>query len=191
MLDPKGNKEKPASVGRPFQGVDISVRDDQGQEVSTGEAGILYVKSRMVFSGYFQNPEATKKVLHDGWATAGDLARLDEDGYVYLVGRGNNMIITGGLNVHPEEIERVVLQMPEVKEAVALGIPDEYWGERVILAAILNPRQQVQKRELRAYCRSRLPIFKRPRQVHIFEQFPYTSSGKVARKELREIILKQ
>ncbi|WLD91701.1 AMP-binding protein [Alkalihalobacillus sp. AL-G] len=186
VLDPKGNLQKPDSVGRPFHNIEISLRDSHGMEVETGEVGKLYVKSEMIFSGYYQNEDESKKVLQDGWATVGDLARRDNEGYVYIVGREKNMIIYGGLNVYPEEIEKVLRQLPEIQEAVVLGIKDDYWGEKIVAIIKFNKGNHLKEREVQAYCRKRLAKYKCPREVIPVEAFPHTNSGKIARKRLEQ-----
>lgn len=188
VLDPKGNAEKPDSVGRPFHHVKISLRDAEGKKVKPGEVGKLYIHSKMVFSGYDQNEAETKRVLQDGWATVGDFARQDEEGYIYIVGREKNMIIYGGLNVFPEEVETVLLQLPDINEAAVVGVSDEYWGEKIVAFIKFKEGKQLKKREIQSFCRKQLAHYKCPREVIFVHTFPYTSSGKIARNTLKEWI---
>ncbi|HET7579444.1 MAG TPA: AMP-binding protein [Bacillales bacterium] len=189
VLDPTGNREKPDSVGRPFENVTISIRDKHGHDVPPGQVGTLYVKSPMVFSHYFGNPEETAKVLRNGWATVGDIAYQDDKGYIYLVGRKKNMIIGGGLNIYPAEVEKLLLQHPEVQEAVVVGVKDRFWGEKVVAAITGHGVTEIDERSVRRFCRERLSRYKNPRRIHLFEQFPYTSSGKIAREKVKQMIL--
>lgn len=186
VIGPEGNREKPDSVGRPFHLVQLSIRDDAGNEVKQGEIGKLYVQSPFVFTGYYRNEEETKQVLQDGWATVHDLARQDQDGFIYLIGREKNMIICGGLNVYPEEVEHVLKQLPEIEEAVVLGEHDSYWGEKVIAVVQFKPGMVRTVRDLQTACRQRLAAYKCPRVIHVMNDIPYTSSGKVARKALMD-----
>ncbi|WP_261130663.1 AMP-binding protein [Bacillus sp. Marseille-Q3570] len=173
------------SVGRPFTGVEVSIRDDQLQEVPYGEVGTLYVRSKMVFKGYQNLPAETANIFIDGeWATAGDLARMDEEGYIYLVGRANQMIISGGLNIYPEEVERVIQLVSAVEECAVIGVPDIYWGEKVV--AFIKWRQGQEGRDalLKEICLQDLPKYKCPKEFITVDEFPYTVSRKIARKEL-------
>ncbi len=186
VLGPEGNRLKPDSVGRPFHQVNLAIRDDEGNEVKVGEIGKLFVQSPFVFTGYYRNEEETKQVLQDDWATVHDLAWQDEDGYIYLVGREKNMIICGGLNVYPEEVENVLKRMPEIEEAVVFGKPDTYWGEKVIAVIQFKQGQDRKARDIQTNCRKYLAGYKCPRDIHVMKDIPYTSSGKVARKLLMD-----
>ncbi|WP_221566495.1 AMP-binding protein [Alkalihalobacillus sp. TS-13] len=173
------------SVGRPFTGVEVSIRDDQLQEVPYGEIGTLYVRSKMVFKGYQNLPTETANVFIDGeWATAGDLARIDEDGYIYLVGRANQMIISGGLNIYPEEVESVIQLVSAVEECAVIGVPDIYWGEKVVAFIKWRPGQEVTNDLLKDICLRDLPKYKCPKEFITVDEFPYTVSRKIARNEL-------
>lgn len=181
ILDPEGNRCKPESVGKAASGVQISLRDTTGQEVCSGEIGQLYVQSAMLFAGYYHLPEETRGVLHDGWATVGDLAWLDEEGFLYLAGRKQNMLISGGLNIYPEEIESVLLRLSSLAEAMVMGLPDPYWGERVIALLLPKAGNQVQPEELATFCKTHLPAYKCPKAFLQVKAFPHTPSGKIAR----------
>lgn len=186
VIGPEGNRQKPDSVGRPFHLVKLSIRNEEGKEVKPGEIGKLFVQSPFVFAGYYRNEEETKQVLQDGWATVHDLARQDEEGYIYLIGREKNMIICGGLNVYPEEVESILKQLPEIEEAVVLGETDPYWGEKVIAVVQFKQGMTRMVRDIQTYCRQQLAGYKCPRVIHVMNDIPYTSSGKVARKVLME-----
>ena len=188
VLDPEGNRYKPDSVGRPFHGTKIQIRREDGTEVSVDEVGKLFVQSEMLFSGYYRNEEETKRVLQDGWATVDDLAKWDQDGFIHMIGREKNMILYGGLNVFPEEVEKVIQQFPLIEEVVVIGIPDEYWGEKIIAVIVLKTGLDVLPRELQAHCREHLSAYKCPRKFIFMDSLPYTTSGKIARSRLKELI---
>lgn len=179
--------QKPLSVGRPFHNVELSIRKD-GYEVAKGEIGTLYVKSEMLFSYYLNRPDANKEVWDsDGWLTVGDLAKVDEEGDLYIIGRSNNMIISGGQNVYPEEIENVIHSLDGIEEAVVFGMPDSYWGEKVSAAIIVNENAYLTVRDVQRFCRKHLSTFKVPKHIIFTKELPYTSSGKIARSKVKEI----
>lgn len=172
------------SVGRPFPGVEVAVRHADGTPVDASEAGRLWVRSDMVFSGYLE-PDAQGATRDAaGWVTVGDIARRDADGRLHLIGREGAMLVCGGVNVFPEEIEDVLLQLPEVAEAAVVGIPDDYWGD--LLCAIVRWRDgSVLPRErLREHCRTRLARGKWPQRWLQAAHLPRTSGGKIARSTL-------
>jgi long-chain acyl-CoA synthetase len=186
-INHRSAKHKPLSVGQPFHNVNLSIRNE-GTEVAQGEIGTLYVKSEMLFSHYLNRPDANKEVWDkDGWLTVGDLAKLDEDGALYIIGRSNNMIISGGQNVYPEEIENVLHSMEGIEEAVVFGTPDSYWGEKVSAAVILKANADLTVRDIQRFCRKHLSVFKVPKNIIFAIEFPYTSSGKIARSQVKEI----
>ena len=178
-------REFPDSVGRAFHNVELSIRNQEGQEVSVGEEGILYVKSKMHFDGYINNEEETNKVLQGEWATVYDMAKRNEEGYVYILGRQNDMILYGGINIYPQEIEQVLKKCEGVEDAVVLGIKDEHWGEKV--AACI--KGDVSLDTLKRYCLAHLSAYKVPRLWKKTEAFPYTSGGKISRQEVRKWFL--
>ncbi|MFN2747011.1 AMP-binding protein [Bacillus sp. z60-18] len=185
---PRDFQVKPASVGRPFQNVDVSIRRNSGDIADTGEVGKIYVKSPMVFSGYLQEQAGFPRPDESGWMTVGDMGWMDDDGYLYISGRENSMIVYGGINIFPEEIEAVLTSHPEVEEAAVVGIADDYWGEKA--AAVIKGGASV--KELKALCRRRLAPYKIPRSWHVVEELPHTAGGKIARslvrKQLKELI---
>ncbi|QGQ47663.1 AMP-binding protein [Metabacillus sediminilitoris] len=174
------------SVGRVFHNVEISIRNEKGREVKVGEDGILYVKSKMLFDGYLNNEQETKKVLQGEWATVYDIAKIDEKGYIYLLGRQNDMILYGGMNIYPQEIEQVLKRYEGVDEAVVLGIDDEYWGEKV--AAFINGNVSLPL--LKSYCLKTLSSYKIPQIWRKVDTFPYTTGGKISRQEIKKLFEK-
>lgn len=176
------------SVGKPFSGVQISIRDDQFREVPAGHIGQLTIRSEMVFLGYYQLSEETSAVFRDGWLILGDYVYRDEDGYLYMAGRCKNRIISGGLNIFPEEIESVLLQVPEIEEVMVLGVPDRYWGEQVTALVKWNGQQRLSIEEIKQVCRKHLASYKAPKQLITVDEFIYTSSGKLSRQTMNEYV---
>jgi long-chain acyl-CoA synthetase len=191
VLDPEGNVKKPSSVGRPFYNVEVSIRTENNEETKINEIGHLFVKSDLVFSGYVNNEQETKSVLQNGWINIGDLAYRDKEGYIFLVGRKKNMIISGGLNVYPEEVEAVLLSLNEVEEVVVFGTPDLYWGEKVTACLKWKKDKERSMNELKEHCRTFLSSYKCPKEWIFIDQFPYTPSGKVARDKLQKHLQKE
>ncbi|GAB6989745.1 AMP-binding protein [Paenibacillus pini] len=179
-------ENKPNSVGRPFKGVEISIRDEYLQEVPIGCTGQLYIRSDMIFKGYYQLPDETTAVFQDGWLITGDNMYQDHDNYLYMAGRSKNMMVTGGLNVFPEEIESVLLQIPEIQEVMIFGVPDDYWGELVTAIIQWSGEQRLSIEEIKSYCRQHVASYKAPKQIITVDQFIYTSSGKVARQAMKD-----
>jgi fatty-acyl-CoA synthase/long-chain acyl-CoA synthetase len=174
-----------ASIGRPYSWVEVKVVDDNGKEISPGQPGELTVRGDHNMSGYFNNPEETAKTLRDGWVYTRDTAVMDEEGYVFLVDRKSDMIISGGENVYPSEVEQVLYQHAAVMEACVFGIPDEKWGEMVTAAVAIKPGSQVTEEELIDFCRQRLAKYKAPKKVTFHDVLPKNATGKILRRELR------
>ncbi len=178
--------ERLQSAGRPYPGVEVRVVDESGTEVPAGELGELWVRSEQAMAGYWQRPEATQETLVEGgWVRTGDVARLDEGGFVYLEDRLKDMIISGGENVYPAEVERVLLLDPSVGEVAVIGVPDERWGETVKACVVAAPGASVDPAQLDALCRSHLAGYKRPTSYDVLQELPRNATGKVLRRELR------
>ncbi|MFD6439690.1 class I adenylate-forming enzyme family protein, partial [Peribacillus sp. NPDC060186] len=160
--------------------------DMDGNEVKTGEVGQLFVSSEMIFSGYFQQADETNNVLKDNWLKLGDYARRDEEGYLYIEGRAKNMIVSGGLNIFPEEIERVLMQLPEIEAVMVTSLPDAYWGEKVIVLVQWKQGYTLNLQEVKSHCRKYLASYKTPQELIEVTAFPYTSSGKIARNLVKQ-----
>lgn len=184
VLDPKGNRENPESVGKPFLGVNVSIRRPDGSEVDTHEIGKLFVQSKQLFSGYLNQPEATKEVFQGDFATVSDLAFRDEQGYITLVGREKNMIISGGLNIYPEEVEKILSTLPEIDEVICIGIPDTHWGEKLVAVIKWRNGNELTSEQLKQYCRQKLASYKCPQLFITFDHLPYTTSRKIARQDV-------
>ncbi|KGP72804.1 AMP-binding protein [Pontibacillus yanchengensis] len=176
------------SIGVPFQLVELSIRTENGEEAQAGEVGELYVKSPWIFSGYLNKPERTDEVFAGEWATVGDLGYRDESGNILLVGRKHNMIISGGLNIYPEEVELVIRNHPLIEDVLVLGIEDVYWGEKVVAIYIPSQSDQLDVEELKMHCKTELPSYKCPKDWIESSHFYYTSSGKVSRDKMKQWI---
>jgi fatty-acyl-CoA synthase len=178
---------KKGSIGRPNFYVKVRIVDADGRDVDQGEAGELLLKGPMVTPGYWQNEAATKKTITDGWFRTGDMVRVDEAHYYYVVDRIKNMYISGGENVYPAEVERVLQAHPAVAEAAVVGVPDEKWGESGLAFVVLHAQAKaIDEQALRAHCKASLAKFKVPRDVVFLEELPKNDTGKINRSALRE-----
>ncbi|MGB9826620.1 MAG: AMP-binding protein, partial [Desulfofundulus sp.] len=186
--NPLRGKRKVGSIGLPLPDTLCKIVDmETGErELPPGEAGELCVKGPQVMKGYWNMPEETASVLRDGWFYTGDIARMDEEGYFYIVDRKKDMIIAGGFNIYPREVEEVLFEHPKVLEAVVAGVPDPYRGETVKAFVVLKQGETATEEELIQYCRSKLAAYKVPRQVEFRDSLPKTIVGKVLRRYLRE-----
>lgn len=181
-----GGEHLLSSCGRPYPARSIRLVDNAGTEVPRGAVGEVEVHSADLMRGYWLDEEATARVLKSGWLKTGDLARLDDDGLLYIVDRKNDMVITGGENVFPTEVESVLYRDPDIQEAAVFGIPDRVWVERVVAAVVLRPGSTVTGEELIRRLRSHLAAYKCPKEIFIVDQLPKSAVGKVLRKELRK-----
>ncbi|MDO8670007.1 MAG: AMP-binding protein [Dehalococcoidia bacterium] len=181
---PEEQMRRPRSAGRPFLGVRVQIRGEDGQLLGSGEIGTLFAQSSYGFEGYYADSGRTAKVLHDGWMTVGDLAYADEEGYLYVVGRKDNVVISGGVNVSVEEVEEVLNGHPLISLAAVFGIDDPLRGQ--VLVALVQRRKGsvVHLRELRDYCAARIDRHKVPRRLRFVDALPLTPSGKINRSEL-------
>jgi long-chain acyl-CoA synthetase len=179
-------QKKRGSIGMPVPRAEIKLVDDRRREVPVSEVGELIVKGPMVMKEYHNNPEATRERIKDGWFYTGDLCRKDEDGFYYHMGRKDDMIIVGGLNVYPTEVEQVLREHPLIKEVGVVGVPDKGRGESIKAAIVVKPGSKVSKKEITLYCRERLATFKIPKLVEFWDKLPKSSTGKIARKQLVE-----
>jgi len=189
VLKPNKQLEKLGSIGRESTGCDrVKILDPQGKEVPVGEVGELYSRGPMLFDGYYKDQKRTEETFVDGWFTARDMAREDEEGYYYIVDRKDNMIITGGENVYPTEVEEVVCNHPDVFEAAVIGVPDEKWGEAVMAIVVLKEGSKTTEKEIIDHCRPQIAGFKRPKSVGFIspDEMPKTATGKILHRVLRE-----
>jgi acyl-CoA synthetase (AMP-forming)/AMP-acid ligase II len=174
------------SCGRPDPFTRVALMDDEGNFVPRGEVGEIVVQGGIVMRGYYKNEEATTEVSRFGWHHTGDLAYEDEDGYLYICDRKKEMIITGGFNVFPLDVEQVILAHPSVQDCAVVGVPDPKWGEAVKAVVELKPGRQVSAEELIAECRARLGPVKTPKSVDFIAELPRSSVGKVMRRAVRD-----
>ena len=186
--NPLYGERRLGSVGLPFPGVDAKVVDEEGRELPPGEVGELAVKGPNVMKGYWNRPEETQKTLKDGWLFTGDLAKMDQDGYFYIVDRKKDMIIAGGYNIYPREVEEVLYQHEAVQEAAVVGVPDPYRGETVAAFLVLKPEYQgkVSEKDIERFCRQNLAAYKVPRIIQFRESLPKSSVGKILKRELQK-----
>ena len=189
LLNPEEQIDRLGSVGREWVGSGaIRILDADGREVPDGEVGELYSRTPYVFDGYWKNPEKTAECFRDGWCSVGDMARRGEDGYITLVDRKSNMIISGGENVYPSEVESIFGEHPKIKDVAIIGVPHEKWGEAVQAVIVLHAGEQATMAEMLDWCRSRMAGFKRPQSI-IFvpdHDMPRTATGKILHRILRD-----
>jgi len=176
---------KPGSIGTPVEGVQMRVVNDAGAELPAGEIGEIVIRGHNVMRGYWRNPEASADAITGGWFRTGDLARVDEDGYFYIVDRKKDLIIRGGFNVYPREVEEVLYEHPAVAEAAVIGIPHADLGEEVGAAVKLKPGATAAPAELRTFVRDRVAPYKYPRDVWIVPDLPKGPTGKILRREVQ------
>ncbi len=177
---------KMSSAGREVIGVRVKIVDNHGNEVKEGETGEIVVKGNNVMKGYWKRPDLTAEALKDGWYHTGDMGRMDELKYIYIVDRKKDMIISGGENIYPKEIEDVLFRHPAVADAAVIGVPDDTWGEAVKALVIKKDGIDVSEDELIEFCKGRLASYKKPKSVEFVSEFPRSTAGKVIKQELRE-----
>ena len=185
----EGNAEdyqRMSSAGREVLGVKVKIVDDHGREVRTGQIGEIVVKGKNVMKGYWNQPELTKEVLKDGWYYTGDMGKMDELRYIYIVDRKKDMIISGGENIYAKEVEDVLSAHPAVAQVVVIGVPDDKWGEAIKGLVIKKRGVEVSEGELISFCKNRLASYKKPKSIEFVEDFPKSTAGKVLKRELRE-----
>ena len=176
------------SAGQAIPGVEIEIRDPaNGQPVPTGQPGEIWVRSEQVMGGYWGKPEATAAAITaDGWLRSGDGGHMDADGYIYVTDRIKDMIISGGENIYPAEIERVLAEHPALQDVAVIGVPDERWGEVPKAVVVAKPGASVDAEQLLAWCRERLASFKCPKTVDVVAELPRNPTGKILKKDLRK-----
>jgi len=185
-LRPKDQLRKQQCVGLPLAATQIRILDAEGNEQPPGEVGELYSTSNYMFSGYLNMPDAMAKSMRGEWFSAGDLGRLDEEGYLYLVDRKHDMIISGGENVYPREVEEVLLAHPAIDQAAVIGLPHAHWGEQVVAYIVVRPGMNIGNDELKTACGERLSRYKIPKEFRVVGDLPRNRMGKIDRRELRE-----
>jgi long-chain acyl-CoA synthetase len=186
-VNPVKSKRKPGSIGIALPSTDCRITDIETgtEEQQVGQTGELVIKGPQVMKGYWNMDDETAKTIKDGWLYTGDIAHMDEDGYVFIVDRKKDMIIAGGFNIYPRDIDEVLYEHPKISDAVTIGVPDEYRGETVKVFVVVKPGETLTEEEVIAHCKEKLAAYKVPRLVEFREELPKTMVGKVLRKELR------
>jgi long-chain acyl-CoA synthetase len=177
--------QKVGSIGTPVWGVEVKIFDDEGKEVAQGERGEIVIKGHNIMNGYWGNPEATAESIKDGWFYSGDIGYIDEDGFFFIVDRKKEMIIRGGFNVYPREIEEVIYQFPAVAEAAVIGMPDEKFGEEVHAVVAPKPGMEIDPAELQAFVKERVAAYKYPRTIQVVKELPKGPTGKIMKREIK------
>ncbi len=188
ILRPEDVLRKPASVGVPLTICDVKIFDDEGREVPPGTVGEIVNRGNFMM-GYDKNPEATAQAIRNGWYYTGDLGRKDEEGFIYLVDRKKDMIVTGGENVYSREVEEVIAAHPGVFEAAVVGLPDERWGEKVTAVIVPKPGAPLTEEDVLNHCRQNLAGYKCPKTILFRPELPKSAAGKILKKDIRETLL--
>ena len=182
--DPK--KGKLRSCGIPYPDAKIKCIDDKGDEVPQGEVGEIIIKSKFVMKGYWKRPEATENAIRDGWFHSGDVGYFDSDGYLYIHDRLKDMIVSGGENVYPAEVENALFDYLDIIDLAVIGVPSKKWGEAVKAIIVLRPGADFNEKDFIAYAKTKIAGYKCPKSVDIVNALPRNASGKVLRRQLRE-----
>lgn len=190
ILKPDDPPEKITSVGKPMKHVTVKIVDDEGKQLPPGETGEIVCRGPNLMKGYYNDLPLTQAVLRDGWLYTGDTGRMDQDGYLYLTGRRKELILRGGENIYPSEVEAVLHQHPGIKEAAVIGVSDEYWGETVKALVVPKPGATLREEEIITFCTSQLAHYKRPESVTIISSLPKNAAGKVMKSHLGTLLTK-
>jgi len=188
--NPPDNRRKIGSLGMPYKGIEMKIFDEADRELPRGQGGEIVVRGENVMKGYFKDPSATAQALRGGWLHTGDMGYEDQDGFFFLAGRKKEMIIRGGVNIYPREIEEVLKSHPMILEAAVIGPPDPIWGERVHACLIFKEGQGLTLQEVQAFCKERLADFKIPATISFHKEFPLTGANKVQKPRLLEMVMK-
>ena len=175
-----------ASGGRETTGVQVRVVDDSDRDVPPGTPGEIVVRGDLVMKGYWNRPDATAETLRNGWLHTGDVGHLDEDRYLYVTDREKDLIISGGANIYPREVEEIICTHPAVREVAVIGVPDEKWGESVKAVVALREAARASEAEIIEHCRQHLASYKKPTSVEFVPELPKNAYGKILKRELRE-----
>jgi long-chain acyl-CoA synthetase len=183
----KDQMRKIRSIGQPNPGIEIKLIDEDGKEINEADKiGVLWAKTPAAFTGYYKDPEKTREAINGEWVTAGDMAFMDEEGYYFLADRKNDMIISGGENIYPREIEEIITKFPKVSEVAVIGVPHEKWGEEVRVVVQLKEGAAATEDEILEFCKDSLAGYKRPRSVEFVDDFPRTATGKILKRIVKE-----
>jgi malonyl-CoA/methylmalonyl-CoA synthetase len=186
--NPVRGVRKPGSIGVPFPGLEVKIVDLKTfEDVEPGQEGEIWLKGPAVTSGYWQKPDETASAFEKGWFRSGDLGKVDEDGYYYLTDRCKHIIISGGENISPKEIEGVINQLDEVLESSVVGIPDKTWGEKVVAAVVTKAESGIKAGEIQTYCKKHLHNWKCPKEIAFLKELPKNTMGKVLKEDVKKI----
>ncbi len=185
-LRPADQLRKKACVGQPIPGTLVKVVDDEGRVCAPDEVGELFSTSPYLFNGYWKRPDETAEAYQDGWVTVGDLVRRDEEGYLYIVDRKKDMVISGGINIYPREVEEVLVTHPQISDVAVIGVPDEKWGESLKAFIVLRGKASLDAEAVAEFCEGRISRIKIPRGVEVVDAIPRNATGKVLKTELRQ-----
>jgi acyl-CoA synthetase (AMP-forming)/AMP-acid ligase II len=174
-----------ASAGFPRTDVEVKIFDSDDRELPCGEMGEIVTRSDLIMKGYWRNPEATADALKNGWLHTGDMGYMDEKSYLFIMDRSKDMIISGGENIYPREIEEVLIKHPAVREVAVIGIPDAKWGEAIKAVVSIVKGRSVTAEDLIAFCKDHIASYKKPRSVDIVDDLPKNNYGKILKRELR------
>jgi long-chain acyl-CoA synthetase len=177
-------ERKPGSIGTPIEGVEMKVVDEDGNEVAQGEVGEIVIRGHNVMKGYWNRDDATAETVRDGWLHTGDMGKVDEDGYFFIVDRKKDLIIRGGYNVYPREIEEVLYEHPAVREAAVVGIPHDEYGEEVAAAVALKEGEKADADEIREFVKDQVAAYKYPRRIWFVDDLPKGPTGKILKREI-------
>ncbi len=186
IIGPEDQLRKPGSCGKVCPGNEIKILAEDGRELPAGEVGTLYVRNPMIISGYYKNKRATDESRRDDFFTVGDMAYVDEEGFYYIVDRQKDMIISGGVNIYPAEIEQELRNHPAIYDCAVIGVPNEEWGEEVKAVVQLREGERLTEQELKDFLADNLADYKRPRTIDFVDELPYNPSGKLLKRELRD-----
>ncbi|MBI5118118.1 AMP-binding protein [Candidatus Poribacteria bacterium] len=186
VLRPEEQLRRPGSCGKPLDGNELVLLDENRNPVKPGEVGELFAKNSMLVDGYYRNKKATDESFHNGFMSVGDMAFMDEEGYYYIVDRKKDMVISGGVNIYPAEIEIVLNHHPKIFDSAVIGIPDEQWGESLKAFIMLKADCEATAEEIADYCKQNMAPFKKPKSIEFVRELPRNPSGKVLKKVLRE-----
>ena len=186
-LRPADQLRKQKCVGLPFPLTDIKLINTEGNECAPEEVGELFSRSPYLFNGYWKREEATESAFQDGWVTVEDLAKRDDEGYIYIVDRKKDMVISGGMNIYPREIEEVLLKHPQIADVAITGIPDEKWGERLKAFVVVATGEDIEAETVSAYCDGKVADYKIPKDIAFIDALPRNANGKVLKTELRKL----
>ena len=188
-LDAADAERKLGAAGKPLLHTEVKVVDDEGKELPWGEVGELYIRGPNITPGYWNKPEATRDSFEGDWLKTGDAARVDDEGFIYIVDRWKDMYISGGENVYPAEVENVLYQLPQIAEAAIIGVPDERWGETGKAILVLKAGEVLEEKDIISHCLENLAKFKVPQSVEFIEALPRNATGKVLKRTLRDEFL--